>query len=98
MGHDAILRNLLTPNAAYEPGYRVFRVTTKAGALHEGFLAADTPEAVVLRLAGGAEVRVARGDIASTRWINRSLMPAGLVENLPDEQARDLLAYLKSLR
>ena len=98
MGHDAILRNLLTPNAAYEPGYRVFRVTTKAGALHEGFMASDTPEAVVLRLTGGAEVRVARGDIASTRWINRSLMPAGLVENLPDEQARDLLAYLKSLR
>jgi len=98
MGDDAILRNLLTPNAAYEPGYRVFRVTTKAGALHEGFLAADTPEAVVLRLTGGAEVRVARGDIATTRWINRSLMPAGLVESLPDAQARDLLAYLKSLR
>jgi hypothetical protein len=46
----------------------------------------------------GAEVRIERADIAETRWLNRSLMPAGLVENLPDAQARDLLAYLKSLR
>jgi putative heme-binding domain-containing protein len=98
MGHDAILRNLLTPHAAYEPGYRIFRVTTKSGALQEGFLVSETPEAVLLRLVGGAEVRIERADIAETRWLNRSLMPAGLVENLPDAQARDLLAYLKSLR
>jgi putative heme-binding domain-containing protein len=52
----------------------------------------------LLRLVGGAEVRIERADIAETRWLNRSLMPAGLVENLPDAQARDLLAYLKSLR
>lgn len=98
MGHDAILRNILTPHAAYEPGYRIFRVTTKSGALQEGFLVSETPEAVLLRLVGGAEVRIERADIAETRWLNRSLMPAGLVENLPDAQARDLLAYLKSLR
>ena len=38
--------------------------------------------------------RIAKRDIASTRFIRRSLMPEGLLDSLTDEQAADLLAYL----
>lgn len=98
MSTDALLRNLLTPNAAYEPGYRVFRVETREGRTTEGFLVSDNPDAVRLRLPGGSEVRFERAEIARTEWLRRSIMPEGLVESLPDETARDLLAYLRTLR
>jgi putative membrane-bound dehydrogenase-like protein len=98
MGLEAILRNLLTPNAAMEPGYRTYRVELRNGEIREGFLASDTPEAVVLRLAGGAEQRIARADIAQGQFLRRSLMPEGLLDALAPEQAADLLAYLQSLK
>lgn len=98
MGTDALLRNLLTPNAAYEPGYRVFRLETREGRITEGFLVSEGADAVRLRLPGGSEVRFERADIARTEWLRRSIMPEGLVEALPDETARDLLAYLRTLR
>ena len=35
---DSLLRAVLTPDAAVEPGYRVYRIETKDGRLAEGFL------------------------------------------------------------
>jgi len=98
MGIDAILRNILTPNAVYEPGYRVYRAETVKGALIEGFLVSDKPDAIVIRAPGGYETRIAREDIVKSGFLERSIMPAGLLDGFSDEQARDLLAYLQSLK
>ncbi|MSU53059.1 MAG: hypothetical protein EXS41_06650 [Opitutaceae bacterium] len=37
-------------------------------------------------------------EIRQTSYLNRSLMPEGLLEAMPPEQVSDLFAYLKSLR
>lgn len=98
MGIEAILRNLLTPNAAMEPGYRIYRVARKNGDLIDAFFVSEDRDAVVVRQPTGGDQRIPRHEIESTRYIRRSLMPEGLLEALPDAQAADLLAYLLTLR
>lgn len=97
-GTEALLRNLLTPSAAMESAYRTFRVTLNDGGVLDGYLAAETPEAVVLRSPGAEDRRIARGEIRQTVYLNRSLMPEGLLEAMPPAQVSDLFAYLKTLR
>ena len=58
----------------------------------------DTPEAVVLRTPGAEDQRIARGEIRQTSYLNRSLMPEGLLEALPPQQVSDLFSYLKTLK
>ena len=97
-GIDAILRNLLTPSAAMESAYRTYRVITRDGNVVEGFLAGEDAGSLTLRIPGSGERRLARTDIREGGYLRRSLMPSGLLEGLPTDQARDLLGYLKSLR
>lgn len=108
MGLEAILRNLLTPNAAMEAGYRIYRVEMKNGDLVDAFFVSEDEEAVVVRqpgvaapgaaAPGAADRRIPRGEIESTRFIRRSLMPEGLLSGLDDASAANLLAYLLSLK
>lgn len=98
MGLESILRNLLTPNAAMEAGYRIYRVEMKSGDLVDGFFVGEAADAVVVRQPGAADRRIPRAEIESTRFIRRSLMPEGLLSGLDDGSAGDLLAYLLSLK
>ena len=43
-------------------------------------------------------VRIAGADIASKKLVDVSLMPAGLLDKLDDEEIADLLAYMGTLR
>jgi putative heme-binding domain-containing protein len=48
-GVEALLRNLLTPNAAMEAGYRQFRVETRDGEVQEGLVVSQDDNTIVLR-------------------------------------------------
>lgn len=92
------IRNILTPNAAIEPGYRIFRVTLKDGSLLDAFFVSEDRNAMVVRQMGAADRRIERKDIASTQFLRQSLMPEGLIDALTDQQRKDLLSYLMSLK
>jgi putative heme-binding domain-containing protein len=98
MGLEAVLRNILTPNAAMEPGYRIYRVEMNNGDLIDAFFVSEDKDAVVIRQAGLPDRRVPKADIRSTKFIRRSLMPEGLLDALQDQQVADLLAYLMTLK
>ncbi|RYD71017.1 MAG: c-type cytochrome [Verrucomicrobiaceae bacterium] len=98
MGTEALLRNILTPNAAMEPGYRIYRVTMKTGEIHEGFLVSDYKDAVVLRVPGTEDRRINRREIAQETFLRRSLMPEGLLDAMQPQDVSDLFAYLMTLR
>jgi len=97
MGLEAILRNLLTPSAAMEAGYRIFRVELESGDVIDAFFVSEDQEAIVVRQVGMLDRRIPKSEVVSTRYIRRSLMPEGLLDGLSDEQVRDLLGYLQSL-
>jgi putative heme-binding domain-containing protein len=97
MGTEAILRNILMPNAAMEGGYRIYRVELKSGDLVEGFFASEDADAVLVRVPGGEERRVPKKEIRDATYLRRSLMPEGLLDAMSPQQVSDLFAFLKSL-
>jgi putative heme-binding domain-containing protein len=97
-GVDAMLRHILTPSAAMESAYRIFRVVTNDGRVQEGFLVEENAASVVLRSPGVEDRRVPRVEIRSSGYLRRSLMPEGMLEGLSPAQVSDLFAHLKSLR
>ena len=97
-GVEAILRNVLTPNAAMEGGYRKYRVETKDGELLEGLLVSENEDAIVLRQPNVADQRVPRANVKRAGFTNTSLMPEGLLEGLQPAQVSDLFSYLKTLK
>jgi putative heme-binding domain-containing protein len=98
MGAEAILRNILTPNAAMESGYRIFRVEQRDGTVLDAFFVSEDKDAVVIRLPGAADQRIAKKNIVKTTYLRRSMMPEGLLEGMGDQQVSDLFAYLLSLK
>jgi putative membrane-bound dehydrogenase-like protein len=95
---DALLRNILTPSAAMESAYRIYRAVTRGGSVHEGFLVEENADTFVLRRPGAEDLRLARAEIRSGGYLRRSLMPEGLLEGMTPGQVSDLFAYIKSLR
>ncbi|HWB03512.1 MAG TPA: PVC-type heme-binding CxxCH protein [Verrucomicrobiales bacterium] len=98
MGVDGLLRNLLSPNAAMEPGYRVYRVEMTDGTLKEGFLVSEDNKAVIFRQVGMEDQRIPRDQIRRGQYLKRSLMPEGLLEAFTEQQVSDLFSYLKTLK
>ena len=98
LGVEALLRNILTPNAAMEPGYRVFRVELKDGEVLDGIRVSEDKEAIVLRRQSVADTRIAQKDVRKAGFTKMSMMPEGLLDALPPQDVSSLFAYLKTLR
>ncbi len=93
---ENLLRAIVTPSAAIEGGYRLFRVRTKDGDVLDGLLVRESPEEIVLRPVNAEEERIPRRRVLSAAFTRHSVMPEGLLENLPAKEASDLFAYLRS--
>ena len=96
-GIEAILRNVLTPNAAMEGGYRNFRVVTRDGRLVQGLLVSRDADAVVIRQPDTADIRIDSRDIEQADFTGISVMPEGLLQSLPPADVSDLFAHLRAL-
>jgi putative membrane-bound dehydrogenase-like protein len=95
---EALLRNVLTPNAAMEAGYRMFRVELKDGDVLDGIRVSEDKDAIVLRRANVEDLRIAQKDIRKAGFTKVSMMPEGLLDALKPEEVSDLFAYLKTLK
>ena len=98
MGTEAILRNIIQPNAAMENGYRIFRIELKTGDIVEALFVSEDKDAVVVRLPGADDRRIAKSEIRSSKYLRRSLMPEGLLDGMPPQDVSDLFAFLKTLK
>jgi putative heme-binding domain-containing protein len=95
---EALLYDILDPNQKLEPKYTAYQALTVDGALYQGVLVSETPEAVVLQLAEGKQQTVARSDLEVFKANGKSLMPEGVEKDLTISQMADLLAFLKGER
>jgi putative heme-binding domain-containing protein len=93
---DWLLTAILDPSQAVEPRYRTWTITLKSGDLLEGIISAETANNLVLRLTGGIEHAVLRGDIATLSPSKLSLMPNGFESALKPQDMADLLRWLRS--
>ncbi len=91
---DKLLLAIVDPSREVAPKYLAVTVDTTDDEMLTGIVAADTPEAVILRLANGIEMRVPRTKIRELIAGGRSLMPDGFETTLTAQQFADLLACL----
>jgi len=93
---DWLLTAFFDPNAAIEDRFKAQTIKLKSGVELAGIISAETANNVVLRLPGGADLPVLRGDIASQSATGRSLMPEGMETLLKPQDVADLIAYIRS--
>ena len=90
---DYLLENIVDPSAVVTADFRMSVVELKDGRVLNGLIAAKTERTLTLKTMTET-LTVERGEVAALRQSTLSLMPEGLLEALPPEQARDLIAYL----
>jgi putative heme-binding domain-containing protein len=94
----ALLNDILDPNAAIDSNYMTYTVTTRAGKVLTGIIAAETASAVTLKRAEEQSDVVLRQDIEEIASTGQSLMPEGLEKVITVEEMADLLSFLKGWR
>jgi len=89
-----LLESIVFPNLTIAPEYRTYTIVTKAGRPYSGMIVRETSEALFLRTAQLAEIRLARKDVDERDPAAISLMPEGLERTLTRQELRDLLEFL----
>jgi len=91
-----LLESILYPSASFVRSYEPWKVTTLDGRVFNGLLARESADEVVLRITATEEVRIPRNDIDELTPGTVSIMPAGLEQQLNQQELADLLAFLQA--
>ncbi len=93
---DYLVESLLVPNAKVKEGYHAIALSLKGGRAASGVFLRETPDAIILRDAAGAESSVPKADITARENIG-SIMPAGLLNTLTGREKAHVFAFLSQL-
>ena len=91
-----LIRNIVDPSSEIRPQYISHVAVTNDDRLITGLLAESKAESITLLDAKNKRTLLSRSDLAELRESTTSLMPEKLLDELTDQQIRDLLAYLQS--
>ncbi|MGH7139787.1 MAG: c-type cytochrome [Pirellulales bacterium] len=72
---DQLVVSVFDPSLVIGPGYQSVTVVTEDGRNLTGLIVEDSPQQIVLRLAGGGEVSVPRNNVHYSRVSKLSMMP-----------------------
>lgn len=99
-GLDRLVEDILTPNRNVDVAFRSSVVVTDKGKVYSGLIKdVDANEATLLLVdSQGMEISIAKATIDQRVISKLSPMPANLGETLSEQQFRDLLTYVLSLR
>ncbi len=91
-----MLVNVVNPSIEIREGYENHAVLTADGRALSGFVEEQDAQVVVLKAADGQRTVIERDDIEAMRALPTSVMPEGLLNELSEQQIRDLFAYLRA--
>ncbi len=92
---EALLLHILVPDIEVVPGFTNYDVETRDNRSLSGIIVSESPEAIVLRRAGGVTENIPRRLIARLQASTLSLMPQGLETTMTRQELADLIAFLK---
>ncbi|HMP80632.1 MAG TPA: c-type cytochrome, partial [Pirellulaceae bacterium] len=92
---DYILENLVAPNAVVGKDYQMTLLQLIDGRVVSGLIMRETDSALTLKTINDMVI-IPLDDIEEQKLSDLSLMPNGLLDPLPLEEVRDLIAYLAS--
>jgi len=96
-GRD-LLESILFPGSTFAQGYEAFAFETRNGEEHSGTIISQNDENITVRTVTGTETTFSRTAIQNLRRASVSIMPEGLEAALSEQEFRDLLAFLQSLK
>lgn len=91
-----ILESLLQPSATVAPAYQAWTLSMHDGRVLNGILVRTYLDEYTYLDAQGKPFTVKTHDILETKASSTSIMPEGLLNQLTDQEVRDLLAFLFS--
>jgi putative heme-binding domain-containing protein len=91
-----LLESIVFPSASFVQSYEPVLVDTKAGDRQSGILKKNDADEVVLVTGPDQEMHIPRKDVAEMRPSPVSVMPAGLDQQLSQQDLADLVAFLKA--
>lgn len=91
-----LIRNIVDPSAEIRPQYIAHVAVTHAGRVLTGLLAESNERTITLLDAKNVRTVINREDLEELQESSVSLMPEKLLDELSDQQIRDLLAWLQS--
>jgi putative heme-binding domain-containing protein len=92
-----LLTAIIQPSKDIAPRYRTTQVETSDGKIYQGLIIYEAVDSLILQTGPATTIRLDGSQIASKRFTDISLMPAGLLDMVSNQEIADLLAYLKSL-
>ena len=90
----SMLLSIINPNAEIREGFQYYLVATQDGRSLSGFVVRRDTQLVILRGLEGEDISLRPAEIKNLQPVGRSLMPEGLLDQMDDQQLRDLFAYL----
>jgi putative heme-binding domain-containing protein len=97
-GTDRLLEDIIDPNRNVDQAFRATTLVLKNGQVVSGLVLREEGEVVVLADAQGKEVRFPKSQIDERTVSQMSPMPANLIEQIPEPDFYNLLAYLLAQR
>jgi putative heme-binding domain-containing protein len=93
---DYLVESMIAPNAKIKEGYHSVILETHDGEEYSGVLQSENGDEYFLRNAINQIISVPKQDV-SEKTMGASMMPAGLLEVLSDQDKHDLLSFLSKL-
>ncbi len=97
-GLDRIAEDMLDPNRNVDGAFKAATLVLADGRVMTGLVRREEGESLILADNAGKEFAVPKGEIEDRATSPLSLMPANFGEVIPEEQFRDLMAFLLSQR
>src|SRR5437588_4290537 len=92
---EFLVSNIVDPSAVIRNEYVAYVVTTNNGRLLTGLMAESTPKTVTLLDSKNVRTTLSRDEIDEIRPSPESLMPEKILDDLDEQQIRDLLSYVQ---
>ncbi|WP_152049585.1 DUF7133 domain-containing protein [Tautonia marina] len=94
---DDLLTAIVQPSRDIADRYRSLVVATENGSIFQGIVIYDAVDSLILQTGPTETISLDGDTIEERRPSDLSLMPAGLIDDLSDQEIADLDAYLRSL-
>ena len=95
---EGLYEAVLHPDAGIAFGYEGYVFKTKDGNQVLGYVTSESKEDVSVKMIGGTVSKIKKADLVSQKPYEHSLMPAGLVSGMKQQQVLDLIEYLAVLK
>jgi putative membrane-bound dehydrogenase-like protein len=95
---EGLYEAVLHPDAGIAFGYDGFIFKTKDGNQVLGYITSETKDDITVEIMGGTVAKIKKTELVSKKGYEHSLMPAGLVSGMKQQQVVDLIEYLAGLK